>query len=345
MKPALRIAVSVLLTIFFIYLFARRFDVHAAWKSLGAASPLLIGASVLVNIAAYLIRAWRWRVLMEPIKKRVGMYNLTSTMLIGFMISFIVPFRIGEVARPVLLARREKISTTATIATVALERLFDVLTVMALLAFFVLTARGSLLLNPPGGGAEENEAAKYLRRAVLATAGLVVVALPLVLALVFFPDRVRKVLKGLQPRARGSAATRLADVLDKLIAGLGVLKRKSQLLQSIGLSFLMWLTVDASILLGVRAFGLPLQFTDMFLLIVPLGLGIVMPTPGGVGPYEFLCQVSLAGFWGVAQGSAGAVAVTLHAVTLVPTILLGLLFMWHDGVRPAEVRRMAQVQG
>ena len=66
-----------------------------------------------------------------------------------------------------------------------------------------------------------------------------------------------------------------------------------------------------------------------------------MPTPGGVGPYEFLCQVSLSGFWGVPEASAGAAAVMLHAITLLPTIALGLIFMWHGGVRPAEVRKMA----
>ena len=105
----------------------------------------------------------------------------------------------------------------------------------------------------------------------------------------------------------------------------------------------MWLVIDASVLLGLRAFDLPLRFTDMFLLIVPLGAGIVMPTPGGVGPYEYFCQVSLTGFWGVAQASAGAAAITLHAVTLLPTIVLGLFFMWQGGVRPAEVRKMAHI--
>src|SRR5436309_9911013 len=120
-----------------------------------------LAASVLVTLLAYLIRAWRWRVLMAPIKKRVGMYNLTSTMFIGFMISFIVPFRIGEVARPVLLARREKVSTTATIATVALERLFDVLTVMALLLWFVLTARGSALVRSSENGGTGGQASDY----------------------------------------------------------------------------------------------------------------------------------------------------------------------------------------
>lgn len=343
-KPALRVGISVLLTVLFIYLFARKFDVRAAVAAFREASFGLILLSVALTIAAYVVRAWRWRVLMEPVKPRVGMYNLTSTMFIGFMISFIVPFRVGEVARPVLLARREKVSTTSCLATVALERLFDIITVMTLLAVFVLTtSRGSSLMSSAGEGTER-QASVYLYKAIEATAVLVALALPLVLWLVLFPESVLRLLRRLFG-GHGPTGDRLVATVENLIFGLGILKRKRQLIEAVALSFLMWLVIDGSVYAGIRAFALPLGFSDMFLLIVPLGLGIVMPTPGGVGPYEYLCQISLSGFWGVPEAVAGATAVTLHAVTLVPTILLGLFFMWQGGVRPAEVRDMARIPG
>ena len=343
MKPALRVAFSLLLTGWSLYFFLSRFDARAAARALGDASPWLIAASTLVNLSAYMIRAWRWRVLMTPVKQGIGMYNLISTMFIGFMLSFLVPFRLGEVVRPVLLARREKVSATATLATVGLERLFDVMTVIALLLVFVLTPRGAALMSEHGNGAESDQAAIFLRRAVVATGGLVAVVLPVVVILVLFPKVLARPLGALPGRGHGRIATRLTETLEKLVAGLGVMRSLKQLGQTIALSFLMWLVIDWSILLGIQAFGMPLRFTDIFLLVVPLGLGIVMPTPGGVGPYEFFCQVSLAGFWGVAQASAGAAAITLHAITLLPTIVLGLLFMWKAGVRPAEVGKMARI--
>ena len=343
MKLVFRIAISLLLTGSFIYLFARRFDVGAAGRALREASPWLVGGSLLVNLAAYLIRAWRWRVLMAPVKKRIGMYNLTSTMFIGFMVSFLVPFRLGEVVRPVLLARREKVSTTATIATVALERLFDVMTVMALLLVYVLTSRGADVMAS-GNGAEADQAAVFVRHAVVGVGALVAVALPLVIVLVLFPKAFARPLKTLHGRGHGGIAARISGTIEKLVAGLGVMRSRKRLAQAVALSFLMWLVIDWSILLGVRAFNLPLQFSDSLLLVVPLGVGIVMPTPGGVGPYEYLCQVSLAGFWNVDQASAAAAAITLHAVTLLPTIALGLLFMWMGGVRMADFRKMARIK-
>src|SRR5262245_38496979 len=96
----------------------------------------LLAAAVLLNLLAYPVRAWRWRHLLAPVRERIGLYNLTSTTIIGFMVSFLVPMRLGEVVRPVLLARRERFSSSAAIATIALERLFDALTVMSLYLVF-----------------------------------------------------------------------------------------------------------------------------------------------------------------------------------------------------------------
>ena len=339
MKPATRLALSLLLTGLFLVLFLRGFDLRAAWRAAAAASPGLLALCAAINLGAYLLRAWRWRYLLAPIRKGVGMYNLTSTTLIGFMISFLVPFRIGEVVRPVLLARREKLPTGATIASIALERLLDTLAVMVLFLAFVLSSRGAAVLAAPGGAS--TGAALFLRRGVWAAAGFVLIGLPLVAILVAVPRRVADLLHRLNPGARSGRVGRAIESLEGFVAGLGAVRTIGRLVPCLLLSFALWLVIDLSVLLGVRAFGLGLRFADMFLLIVPLGVGIAVPTPGGVGPYEFLAQVSLAGFWGVDAARAAAVAATLHASTLHPTIAGGLLFMWRDGLRPAEVRRMA----
>src|SRR5260221_14198166 len=239
------------------------------------------------------------------------MYNLTSPTMIGFIISFLVPLRVGEVVRPVLLARRERLHAGAALATIALERLLDTLTVMILFAVFVLSARGgSLLAAPPGG---EAQAAVFLRRGVMAAAAFVLLGLPIVVILVAVPTRVVAFLHPLNPGRRSGALGRAIASIKTFVQGFGALRRARDLVPCLLLSFALWLTIDLSVLLGVKAFGLPLRFTDILLLIVPLALGIVVPTPGGVGPYEFLGQTSLAGFWGVDAARAAAPPGTLHA--------------------------------
>jgi hypothetical protein len=340
-KLAFRVALSLLLTAAFLFLFVRSFDLGAAWRSLRAGIPGLIALGVVANLVSVVVRAWRWRFLMAPIRQGLGMYNLTSTTFIGYMLSFLIPFRLGEVARPVMLARRERVSTTATIATVALERILDAATLMGLLLLFMMSARGAALMESPGLDGADGQAAVLLRRAAWATGLFVLVALPIAVLLVAFPARVVSFLHRLHRGGPEGPVGRAIGVLERFIGGLGVIKRGRDLAFSALLSLATWLVIDLYAYLVVRAFGLPLRFTDMFLLMVPLAIGIAVPTPGGVGPYEFLCQISLTGFWEVEPARAAAVALTLHAVVLVPVIATGLGCMWRDGLHLADVRKMA----
>ena len=72
MKQATRILISLLLTAGFLFLFLRGFDLGEAWRSLRGAHLALILASVGVNLSAYVVRAWRWRHLLAPIRERLG---------------------------------------------------------------------------------------------------------------------------------------------------------------------------------------------------------------------------------------------------------------------------------
>ncbi|HYV19799.1 MAG TPA: lysylphosphatidylglycerol synthase transmembrane domain-containing protein [Verrucomicrobiae bacterium] len=341
MKSATRVLVSLGLTILFLALFFRSFDLQAAGRAIASASPLFLLLGVALNLFAYLVRAWRWRHLLSPMREGLGLYNLTSTTFIGFMVTFLVPMRIGEIVRPVLLARREKIPATGAIATVALERIFDAMTVMTLFLIFSLSAHGRAVLNPTEVGSAQASAAHLLRQGALAAALLVAVGLPIALALVMWP---RVIVGWLHRLNRGGPESRLGKaivLLEEFLAGLGSLRRGRELGKIIASSLAMWLVIDLSVWCTLKAFDLPLQFFDIFLLMVALTVGISVPTPGGVGPYEYFCTLALTDLWAVPAAVAGAVALTLHATAMLPTILIGLLLMWRDGVRPAEMRVLA----
>jgi hypothetical protein len=340
-KQATRVVLSVVLTAAFLFLFLRSFDLGTAWTSLLGASVPLVALSAAINLVAFLLRAWRWRHLLAPLREGLGLYNLTSTTLIGFTVSYLVPFRVGEVVRPVLLARRERLNPAAAIATVALERLFDMVTVMGLFLVFALSQHGAALMGAARDGDSMSQAAIFLRKGVFVTGVAVFVGLPLLVLLVAFPERVVALLHWINPGHRTGRIGKAISILETFLGGLRSVRRGKELALSILLSVAMWLTIDLGVYFGLRAFGLPLHFFDTLLLMVPIAVGIAVPTPGGVGSYEFLCQISLVDFWGVERGLAAAVAVTLHAVAVLPTVVLGLLLMWRDGIRPAEVRSLA----
>lgn len=328
------------MTAIFLALFLSSFDLTSAGRSLRAADLALITLAVVINLSAYLIRAWRWRYLLSPVRRGLGMYTLTSATFIGYMVTFVVPFRLGEIVRPVLVARRERLSASAAIATIAVERMMDLLTVVTLFVVFLLTGHGARLMAAASGSGG-NGAAGFVETGLVAAGVLGAIAIPLMAILVIAPGRVTDLLYRINPGAPGGFLARGIGLVRHFASGLRVLRGGRELVMSLLLSFAMWLVIDLSIFVGVRAIGLEFDYIDIFLLMLPLVAGIAVPTPGGVGPFEFLVQVSLIDFWGVAAGPAAAAAILLHAVTLVPTIFVGFFFMWQGGLGWSEVRGMA----
>ena len=90
-----------------------------------------------------------------------------------------------------------------------------------------------------------------------------------------------------------------------------------------------------------RAFGIDMPFTGSFLLIALLIVGVSVPTPGGVGGFEAAVQIGLTSFYGVPNDRAVGAALVLHAVSLLPTIVLGFLFVIQDGLGFGGMRNLA----
>src|SRR4051812_38299163 len=96
----------------------------------------MLAASVAMVVLTYWARIIRWRHLLAPIGPTRFSTVLRAT-VIGFAALSLLPARVGDVLRPYLLAKQERLSATATFATVVLERVLDLVAVLALLATFV----------------------------------------------------------------------------------------------------------------------------------------------------------------------------------------------------------------
>ncbi len=187
----LRFSVSILLPVVFLYLFFRGIDLGKLEESLGnvGAGWWLLTLAAFVQVLHCILRAARWRILLGPLKKDVGYYNLISTISIGYMVTMLLPGRLGEVLRPVLLAGREKISKGGAIATILLERLMDALTVASLFAIYLI-----FFLGPPGGKGREAAAGMSVGWGVVM--GLfIVLSFPFLYLVVHFRARVAALLQ------------------------------------------------------------------------------------------------------------------------------------------------------
>jgi len=81
--------------------------------------------AVLVVLTSFILRVFRWQIILESAGK-VSFWQAFHPLMIGFMINCILPGRVGEVARPAVLNKKENIPFSTGLATVAAERVFDV---------------------------------------------------------------------------------------------------------------------------------------------------------------------------------------------------------------------------
>lgn len=329
-----RLAVGAVLALLLLALFFRGIDWSALGQALSSARPLPLLGLVLVTVLVYSARAWRWGDLLAPLG-RVGFADLFSATMVGFASGLLVP-RAGEILRPWLVSRRHPVSTSAGFATIILERLVDLVTVLALFALylFVLPApaaqRGGPLMDlVKVGGA----------LAGLAAAG----ALGFLLALHANAERVVGVVERLLSRAPRWLAEPVGRVLHAFTAGLAVLRAPLPHLAKIGAqSLLVWLLIALGFHLNHAAFGLDLPFHATFLLVAFLVVGVAIPTPGMVGGFHAFYLIALSEIFGVDRALAAAAGISAHALSNLPVLVLGLALLGREGLslaRVAEVTR------
>src|SRR5436190_7911960 len=137
MKKSLRTTVLVALSLGLLAIFLRGAHLDVVWNEIRQADAWLIAVSVVSTVVVTALRAIRWQYLLAPIGV-AGFRPAFRTTMIGFAVSSVLPARPGEVIRPYLLARQAGLSATATFATIVVERLLDSVTVVLMLASFVL---------------------------------------------------------------------------------------------------------------------------------------------------------------------------------------------------------------
>ncbi len=271
-------------------------------------------AAVAVATSLFPLRLFRWRLLLR--RENGDPYPWTPlwhAIAMGFAANNLLPFRAGEVVRTVAASRLTGARLTTSLASVAVERVFDALTVVGLL--------GAALLMPgmPAGlsvvGIPVRQVAVtagILAFAALACAGLVVA----------FPQVAERIVRRLIPSDR--LALRLIGVIEGVRQGLVVLQSPTRLFGVIVWSVVLWLVNALSFYLAFLAFELPVNYVGAVVLQGVLAFGIAVPSaPGYVGPFEAAITAVLA-LYAIGASQAVAYAVGYHVTTFVPITLLGV---------------------
>ena len=276
--------------------------------------------ALLVYLLGYIIRGFRWVILLSPVKK-CTFQSLFPTLIIGFMANNVLPARAGEFIRAHLNGKKEGISRSASFATIVLERLFDGLTMIILL--WVALGLGHLPI-------QESMMSPGIQHAIDWSPYVFGAAFLALFLLVLFKETAVNLIKFFIQWAPKKFHVPLEKLAHTFIDGLHILKNAKESLLVLVTSLAAWTCEFSSYYLVGVGMGIsptPLNFGSAALLMAIVNLGILIPNaPGGVGLFEFLGAGLLFVSYGIPKEMAVGYMFLVHFLVLVPIILLGFYY-------------------
>jgi len=330
-KKAIRIGVSLALMVVLLAVFLWNVDFQEVGRSLAGADFQMLIAASLIALFSYGLRALRWQFILRP----VGHVRLSSVLLttaVGYAALSLLPARMGDLIRPLLLARREKIPASASLASILTERVFDLWSVVFFFLVFVIW--------PPLMSNLDEEAQHSLE--VLSLSGYVVgagllIGTCILLGLFRYQERFVELLTRPISWIKASWRQPTTNFFNHFLDGLRVLQRPRDLLITTAASLLMWYVICWQVRFTLLAFDVDLPLRAAYLIVTMAVIGLAVPTPGGVGGFHKATQVGMTLFFGIGLNEATGIAIAYHAICFVPITIIGLLCVPLLGVNLREV--------
>ncbi len=317
-KKLMWFGLGVMAVMFFLLL--RNIDWRDLWLAFAQFHIVWILPALLVYLLGYIIRGYRWKILLSPVKK-CSFQSLFPTLMIGFMANNLLPARAGEFVRAYLNGTKENISRSASLATIVLERIFDGLTMMIIL--WAALSFGNLPIR-------EESMPSGIQHAIQACPYVFGAAFLFIFLLLLFKKVAVRIINFFTDHAPSKLRTPLNKIAHTFFDGLKILQNAKESFLVLATSIAAWTCEFSSYYLLGIGMGIapsPISFLSAALLMAIVNLAILIPNaPGGFGLFEFVGVALLVPF-GIAKELALGYMLVVHFVVWIPINLFGLYFM------------------
>ena len=303
---------SVALTAVFLWYAFASVDLNGVATSLSLADPtgLLLGVGM-VFISTF-PRGWRWQILMRAVANP-SFRHIFGAILAGYAANSFVP-RSGEIARVLVL--RLPGATTGLLASVLVERILDLLTLLLLFAFVLHVVPGQIVLAYP-----------WIETALLTGSIVVGIAVIAILAASVAGPRLLEKIRHILGRVSPSFGERASTILESFVHGLSAIRSPRGYALILVHTMALNLCYALSVYLPFSSFGFVerygLSFGDAIVVMAIATVGVVLPTPGGAGTYHLFCSQALTQLYGVPSEESLAFATAIHGGVFFVFLLTG----------------------
>ena len=315
--------------------------------------------AIAMLVVLYALRIARWRLFLKPIKP-VRWFSATSATMIGFTANNVLPARLGEVIRPYLLERHEKVGFGRALATIGLARVFDLIGLALLLLFTwaILAAsprikedlipasgggasaadngRAPALQTDRGGGPDAAQQQESLIRKVwkggMIVAGMAVVGTCVLLGLALFPSPILRAGEACAQVLPEAWRAPLVGLMHSVVETMGFLKNWRGVGLAVAMSFGVWVSQGLSTWAIAEGLGLEIGAAGAFLAVLFVSAAVAVPQgPGFLGTFHLAATLA-AEVFAASTVEAGAFALLMWLVNVVPVTLAGFAFLGYEGL-------------
>ncbi|RKY87915.1 UPF0104 family protein [candidate division KSB1 bacterium] len=312
-----KLLLGILVSSLFVYLAFRKIHVEEMLHAFGQLNCWYLLPALLFVFLSLWIRAVRWGYFLRPIK-RVNLKALFSSLMIGYMANNIFPAHLGELLRAYSVGRTARVSSVSALASIIVERILDVLT---LLLIFAIT----VLFQP---------FPDYVQQSSYVIFGITMGGIIFLSALVYRTEATLKFVLFCSRPLPQKLSDRLQKFSRSLLEGFLSLKQPRHYPVIVLTSILIWSCYIATVQCTIFAFGFHhnqnLPWVASIVILVMVGFSVAIPSsPGYIGTYHYFCMVGLS-LYGIEASSAFSFAIVLHLLNFIPLTVAGLYYFWQE---------------
>ena len=334
-KIIISFAVGLVVSAAALYFAFRNVPIRDLISYLASINYFWVLPALVVVMISFWLRAVRWQIILESSRK-ISIWRAFHPMMIGFMINCVLPGRLGEVARPVILQQKEQVPFTTGLATVAAERMFDI---FLLLLLFIATVSAIQIrpdINVAFGDYHLNRetldtifSGMFKLGAVL-TIGIILIAIGSIRIffhkiILFVPNLFFFASDQLKVKIRNRLCDPLINIMENIAKGFSLIRYPKKIILCALFSLLIWgLIAFSYYLFSLGSPGINLTVSELAVVMVIICFFISLPSvPGWWGLWEAAGVFALSLF-GVTSKEAAGFTLANHALQVFPVIIVGL---------------------
>ena len=321
MNRIIKFILGVLISVIGLYYAFRQINFWELWISIKNVNFILVILAIVILLLSNVIRAWRWQILVKPIKD-VSFEPAFSSIMIGYFGNSVLPFRMGEFLRAFVVADKTSLTASTAFGTIVIERILDFIglsiVILLIMTVYPLTSVGGSIII-----------------------GVIVLSLTAFIFFFLFGGFKSSLLVKIEKLSllRIGLLHKILLFIKNFLDGATTIRATNKLGIILLYTLIIWIMYYCSTYLATIATGIELEWFGFGVLLISTTLAISIPAaPGYVGTYHAAAVYILTNLFDVGRSNAQAAAIILHAVGTIPIVIIGAGYFLNSSLNFKDIK-------